>query len=67
MNVGRFIAYTFVGSFLWRLILAYAGYALGQHWRDVGSVLRKFDVLIAVVVVALVAVFVYRHARRVTA
>jgi len=67
MNVGRFIAYTFVGSFLWCLILAYAGYALGQHWRDVGSVLRKFDVLIAVVVVALVAVFVYRHARRATA
>ncbi len=29
MDVGWFIAYTFVGSFLWCLILAYAGYALG--------------------------------------
>ncbi len=64
MDVGRFIVYTFVGSFLWCLLLAYAGYALGQHWRDVGGALRKFDVLIAVVVVGLVAVFVYRHARR---
>ncbi len=64
MDIGRFIVYTFVGSFLWCVVLAYAGYALGQHWRDVGGVVRTFDVLIAVVVVALAALFVYRHMRR---
>jgi membrane protein DedA with SNARE-associated domain len=63
MDIGRFVAYTFAGSLLWCLGLAYAGYALGQHWRAVGGVLRTFDVAIAVVIVALVALVVYRHTR----
>ena len=63
MDIGRFVTYTFVGSFVWCLGLAYAGYALGQHWQDVGGVLRRFDVVIAVGVVALAALVVYRHVR----
>lgn len=63
MSLGPFIAYTFVGSLLWCLILAYAGYALGQHWQDVGGVVRKYDVLIGVVIVALIVLFIYRHVR----
>ncbi len=64
MNLGKFVVYTFVGSFLWCIILGYAGYTLGQHWQDVGGALRKYDVLIAVVIVALIALFIYRHVRR---
>lgn len=64
MPLGPFVVYTFLGSLPWCLALAFAGYVLGAHWQDVGGVLRRFDLLIVVALVALLAVFVYRHARR---
>ncbi|GAC1397117.1 MAG: DedA family protein [Chloroflexota bacterium] len=64
MNFKRFLVYTFLGSLPWTLLLAYAGYKLGEHWRDVGSTLHKFDFLVALIVLALLALFVYRHLHR---
>ncbi|MGI8827275.1 MAG: DedA family protein [Chloroflexota bacterium] len=61
MNFRKFLAYTFLGSLPWCFALAYAGYKLGQHWRDVGSTLHDYDILVGVVLVALFALFVYRH------
>src|SRR5947209_3135621 len=63
MNFRKFIIYTFVGSLPWCLALAYAGYKLGEHWRDVGSTLHKYDAAVIVLIVALVVLFVYRHTR----
>jgi membrane protein DedA with SNARE-associated domain len=45
-------------------VLALAGYKLGQHWRDVGKALHDYDIVIGVVIVLLVALFLYRHLRR---
>jgi membrane protein DedA with SNARE-associated domain len=64
MNFGKFIAYTFLGSLPWCLVLAYAGYKLGEHWGEVGGVLHKYDVLVGIGILALVALFLYRHLRR---
>ena len=64
MNLGTFVMYTFLGSLPWCLALAFAGYLLGAHWQDAGSLLRKYDLLIAVALVVLLALFVYRHVRR---
>ena len=64
MQFTKFLIYTFLGSLPWCFVLALAGYKLGQHWQQVGSVLHKYDFLIAVALVALVALFLYRHVQR---
>lgn len=64
MDFPRFLLYTFLGSLPWCLALGFAGYKLGEHWRDVGGMIRRFDILIAIVIVALVALFIRRHMRR---
>jgi membrane protein DedA with SNARE-associated domain len=64
MHFGKFIAYTFLGSLPWCLALAYAGYKLGEHWDEVGSVLHKYDILVGIGILALFALFLYRHLRR---
>jgi len=64
MNFPKFTILTFVGSFIWCAILAYAGYVFGEHWQEVREVMRPFDIPIAIVLVALVAYYVYRHVKR---
>ena len=67
MHFGRFIVYTFLGSLPWCLGLAWVGKALGPKGEDAWEVLRpyfhKVDVLIAVVLVALLALYIYHHIR----
>lgn len=63
MNFGRFMVYTFLGSLPWCLILAFAGYKLGEKWDQVGGFLHKFDAVVVVAFVVLVALFLYRHLR----
>ena len=64
MNFPKFIIYTFLGSLPWCLILAYAGYKLGENWTQVGGTLRKYEYVVVAVVVVLVALYIYRHVRR---
>jgi len=64
MHLGTFVVYTFLGSLPWCLALAFAGYVLGAHWQDVGGALHRYDLLIAVALVVLLALFVYRHVQR---
>jgi membrane protein DedA with SNARE-associated domain len=67
MNFPKFIAFTFVGSLIWCFVLAYAGHQLGANWQSFGSTLRKYDYVVAIVVVLLVGLFLYRHLRRASA
>ena len=59
MPLGRFIAYSTAGAFLWSILLVYAGTLLGKNWVDIRHALQPFDLLIAVVVVAGVALFIW--------
>ena len=63
MNLGKFLTYTFLGSLIWSFILAFAGYKLGQHWDQVGGVLRRYEYVIIAIAVILVALYIYRHLR----
>ena len=63
MNFPRFILYTALGSLLWSIALVYVGRALGDHWNAVGAVLRQFDYVIVVLIVVLIALYIYRHVR----
>ncbi len=63
MRFGRFLVYTFVGSFIWCAALSFAGYLLGEHWEQIRQVMRPFDPFIIGVIVVAIAYYVYRHVR----
>ncbi len=59
MPLGRFVAYSAAGAFLWSAGLVYAGTVLGANWVDIRHALQPFDTLILVVVVFAVAAFIW--------
>lgn len=63
MPFWRFLAYSFAGSFIWSLVLAYIGMQLGNHWEELGPIFRKFDIVVVVFVALLLALYLYRHLR----
>jgi membrane protein DedA with SNARE-associated domain len=65
MNFVKFTVFTFIGSFPWCAGLAYGGYLLGEHWEKLRSLMRPFDPIIAVIILALIALYIYRHIRHV--
>jgi membrane protein DedA with SNARE-associated domain len=64
MNFARFTVLTFVGSFIWSGLLAWGGYVLGEHWREVREAMRPFDIPIIIVGLILVGLYIHRHLRR---
>lgn len=54
-NVPKFLVYTFLGSFIWSLGLAYAGYKVGENWEAIRAAMRPFDYPIIAVVLLLTA------------
>ncbi len=66
MNMPRFIAYTFVGSYPWCYGLAWVGMKLGEQWGSdprLKAWFHRFDALVLVAVVGAVALFVWHKLR----
>lgn len=61
MHLVKFLIYTFLGSFIWSAGLAYGGYQLGEHWQQIRAIMRPFDPLVIAIVIALMALYIYRH------
>ncbi len=61
MTFGKFLVYTFVGSFPWCWGLAYGGYLLGEHWEEIRVVMRPFDIPIIVGGLLLIGLYIYRR------
>jgi membrane protein DedA with SNARE-associated domain len=59
MPLGRFIAYSTAGAFLWSMLLVFAGVQLGTRWADIRHALQPFDLAIAVVVVGGIVLFIW--------
>lgn len=62
----KFQAYTFVGSWLWCLALAYVGAKLGARWDQDANLrawFHRFDAVILAAIVAGIAWLVWRRAR----
>jgi len=70
MPMGRFLVFTFVGSFPWCLVLAWAGKKLGEAWHTdprLRDAYHRFELVIVVVAVLSVVAYVaykLREARR---
>jgi membrane protein DedA with SNARE-associated domain len=66
MNMPRFIAYTFVGSFPWCYGLAWVGMKLGETWNTdprLKAWFHRFDAAIGLALVAAAAAFVWHKVR----
>lgn len=61
MHMGKFIAYTFVGSLIWCWILAYAGMKTGEHWGSLKVYFHEFHYVIGAAAVIFVVWYVRRH------
>lgn len=61
MAMGRFVIYTFVGSYIWSWGLAWVGMKLGQNWNTLGVYFHRFDAIIGVILVIALVWYVRRH------
>ena len=59
MPLGRFIAYSTAGAFIWSCLMVYAGTILGANWVQIRHALQPFDLAIALGVVGLVVLFIW--------
>ncbi len=67
MRLLPFTIYTLAGSYLWCLLLAWAGMKLGQHWNALGPYFHRFDDVIAVIMVAAAAALLYNRIQGISA
>jgi membrane protein DedA with SNARE-associated domain len=63
VNVVRFMLYSLVGSYIWSLFLAYIGMQVGENIEVLKPYFHKADALIGVLIVAGVALYVWRHVK----
>ena len=59
----KFCIYSFLGSFPWSLLLAYIGLVLGNHLSTLSPIFHSLDAVILVLVVVLIALYIWRHVR----
>jgi len=64
MSFARFTVFTFVGSFIWCAALAVGGRIFGENWEQLRAAMRPFDIPIAIIILALVGWYIYRHVAR---
>jgi membrane protein DedA with SNARE-associated domain len=56
-----FLWYSFFGSFLWSLLLAYVGMKLGPQWFELREKVHWIDYVIAVIILVGGIWWIYRH------
>jgi membrane protein DedA with SNARE-associated domain len=61
MAMGRFLIYTFVGSYIWSWGLAWIGMKLGQHWHILGAYFHRFDAVIGIILLIGIIWYIRRH------
>jgi len=61
MNLWRFNLYTFVGSFIWSVALAWVGMKLGENWNTLGVYFHRFDAAIGIILLLAIVWYVRRH------
>lgn len=61
MSLWRFCVFTFVGSFVWSVVLAGIGYRLGANWEQLRERVRFLDYPIAAIVVLAIVWFVWHR------
>lgn len=63
MDLKKFILFTVLGSLPRNFILIFIGFKAGENWNVISDYLRRFDIVIIIVVAVLISWYVYRHLR----
>lgn len=63
MNITRFSIYTFLGALPWCIALTYSGVKMGENWEMIRAKLHNFDMAIFIILILLIALYIYRHIR----
>jgi membrane protein DedA with SNARE-associated domain len=61
MRLLPFTIYTLVGSYIWCLVLAYAGLKLGQHWEELAPYFHRFDTAIGLLLAIGIGLLLYNR------
>lgn len=61
MDIKKFVIYTTTGCFIWSIFLTYVGFALGENWNSLEPIYRKFEFLIAGLIIFSIAVYIEKH------
>ena len=61
MNMSRFIAYTFIGSFIWCWALGYIGMKAGENWESLKVYFHQSHYVIIAGGLAFVAWYIWHH------
>ena len=59
----KFMVFNFLGAALWVTVIAGAGYLFGQRWGRLEQDIKRFDVVVAVLVLSVVAFLWWRRRR----
>lgn len=59
----RFCIYSFIGSFPWCVLLAYAGVVLNGNMSTIEPYYKSFEYVIVAAIVVLIVLYVWRHLR----
>ncbi len=62
-NYRKFLVYTFAGSFVWSLVLAYVGLKLGPQWLVLRERFRWLDYVVVLAIIIFLIFWVWRHLR----
>lgn len=65
MPIWQFTLYTFIGSFVWAVGLAYGGYKLGENYEDIRNWMQPVEYPVAAILGVAIIWYVYRHIRSV--
>jgi len=63
MNIAKFSFFTFIGAFPWCVLFAWLGVKMGNNWELIREKLHNFDMAILILVIVLIALYIYRHIR----
>ena len=59
----KFMVFNFLGAAVWVTVIAGAGYLFGQRWGRLEQDIKRFDVVVAVLVLSVVAFLWWRRRR----
>jgi len=65
INFWRFNLYTFIGSFLWSLLLVYLGFLAGENWEQVRVYTERFGYIIIGVIIVGIGYYIWHKIRKI--
>lgn len=64
MNIKKFTIYSFLGSFIWSLVLTFVGVKIGDNKKVLQDFFHKFDIAIVVILLLAIILYIYSHLKK---